>query len=58
MFADDVSLFCNHPCNLIYQDAMLEAVTRTAEWSRHHKLTLNTEKCEVAFKTSNLHSDR
>ncbi len=32
---------------------MQEAVTRVAEWSRQH-----TEKCEVAFFTSNLHEAR
>ncbi len=31
---------------------MQEAVTRVTEWSRHHKMTLDTEKCEVAFFTS------
>ncbi len=49
MFADDVSLFCSHPCKLTAQTTMQEAVTRVAEWSRQHKVTLNTEKCEVAF---------
>ncbi len=49
MFADDVSLFCSHPCKLTTQTAMQEAVTRVAEWSRPLKMTLNTEKCEVAF---------
>ncbi len=37
---------------------MQEAVTRVAEWSRQHKMTLNTEKCEVAFFTSNMHEAR
>ncbi len=58
MFADDVSLFCSHPCTLTAQTAMQEAVTRAAEWSRQHKMTLNTEKCEVAFFTCNLHEAR
>ncbi len=58
MFADDVSLFCSHRCKLTAQTAMQEAVTRVAEWSRQHKMTLNTEKCEVAFFTSNLHEAR
>ncbi len=49
MFADDVALFCSHPCILTAQTAMQEAVTRVAEWSRQHKMTLNTEMCEVAF---------
>ncbi len=35
-----------------------EAVTRVTEWSRHHKMTLNAEKCEMAFFTSNLHEAR
>ncbi len=42
MFADDVSLFCSHPCKLTAQTAMQEAVTRVAEWSRQHKMTLKT----------------
>ncbi len=58
MFADGVSLFCSHPCKLTAQTAMQEAVTRGAVWSRHHKMTLNAEKCEVAFFTSNLHEAR
>ncbi len=37
---------------------MQEAVTRVVEWSRHHKMALNTEKCEVAFFTCNLHEAR
>ncbi len=37
---------------------MQEAVARVAEWRRHHKMTFNTEKCEVAFFTSNLHEAR
>ncbi len=52
--ADDVSLFCNHPCKLTAQAAMHEAVTRVSEWSRHHNITLNTEKCEVTLFTINL----
>ncbi len=58
MLTDDVSLFCTQPCKLTAQTAMQEAVTRVAEWSRQHKMTLNTEKCEVAFFTSNLHEVR
>ncbi len=58
MFSDDVSLFCSHPCKLTAQTAMQEAVTRVAECSRHHKMTLNIEKCEVAFFTGNLHEAR
>ncbi len=58
MFADNVSLFCSHPCKLTAQTAMQEAVTRVADWSRQHKMTLNTEKCEVAFFTSSLHEAR
>ncbi len=58
IFADDVSLFCSHSCKLTAQTAMQEAVIRVAEWSRHHKMTLNTEKCEVTFFTSNLHEAR
>ncbi len=37
---------------------MQETVTRVAELSRQHKVTLNTEKCEVAFSTSNLYEAR
>ncbi len=48
-FADSVPLFSSHPCKLSAQAAMLEAVIRVAEWSWHHKMTLNTEKCGVAF---------
>ncbi len=58
MFADDVSLFCSHNCKLTAQTAMQEAVTRVAEWSRHHKMTLNTQKCDLAFFTSNQHEAR
>ncbi len=58
MFADDVSVFSSHPFKLTAQAAMLEAVIRVAEWSWHHKMTLNTEKCEVASFTSNLHEAR
>ncbi len=58
MFADDVSLLCSHPCKFTAQTAMQGAVTRVAEWSRHHKMTLTPEKCEVAFFTSNLHETR
>ncbi len=35
-FADDISLFCIHPCKLTAQTAMQEAVTRVVEWSRQH----------------------
>ncbi len=31
VFADDISLFCSHPCNLTAQAAMLVAATRVAE---------------------------
>ncbi len=58
MFADDTSLFCSHPCKLTLNDAMQEAVIRIAELNRHYKMTLNTEKCEVVFITSNLHDAR
>ncbi len=54
MSAVSVTLFC-HPCKLPAQAVIQEAVTRTAEWSRHHNMTLNAEKFEVAFFTSNLH---
>ncbi len=55
MFADDVSLFYCHPCKLAAQAIMQEDASCAAEWSRQHKMTLNTEKREVAFFTSNLH---
>ncbi len=58
MLADNVLLFSSHPCKLTAHAAMLEAVTRVAKWNRHHKMTLNTEKCEVAFFTNNLHEAR
>ncbi len=43
MLADDVSLFCSHPCKVTAQAALQEAVISVAEWSRHHKMTLNTD---------------
>ncbi len=58
MFAVAISLFCSHPCKLTAQISMQETVTRVAELSRQHKVTLNTEKCEVAFSTSNLYEAR
>ncbi len=51
MFADKISLFCSHPCKFTAQIAIEEAVTRVTEWSRHHKMTFNTENCELAFFT-------
>ncbi len=53
MFADDFSLFSNHPNKEIAEAAMQEAITNVAEWSRCHKLKLNASKCEVDFFTNN-----
>ncbi len=44
MFADDVSLFCSHPCKMTAQGALQEAVISVAKWNRHHKMTLNTDR--------------
>ncbi len=48
MFADDVSL----------QPSLQDTVTRVAVWSKDHKVTLSTGKCEVAFFISNPHEAR
>ncbi len=56
MLADNVFLFSSHPCKVTAQAAMREAVIRVAEWNRQHKMTLNTEKCEVEFFTSSRQS--
>ncbi len=53
LFADDVSLFSSHINEEIAEASMQEAITNVAEWSRCHKHTLNTRKCEVAFFTNN-----
>ncbi len=53
MFADDVSLFSSHPNKEVPEAAIQEAITIMAEWSRCHKLTLNTSKCDVAFFINN-----
>ncbi len=55
IFADEASLFCSRVPKLTAQASMQEVITRVAERNRQHKLTLSTEKCEVAFFTSNLH---
>ncbi len=49
MFADDVSLFNSYPNKDVAVTAM-----QAAGWTRCHKLTLNTNTCEVAFFTNNL----
>ncbi len=50
MFAGDVSLFCRHFCKPTTQAAMEEAVTRIAEWSTPHKMTLNAEDYVILYK--------
>ncbi len=49
MFADDVSLFSNHP----NKDVADAAIQHATEWNRSRKLTLNASKCEVALFTNN-----
>ncbi len=57
MFVAD-TLFCRHLCKLCAQSVMQETVTRVAKWSRHHKTSLNTGHCVVAFFKDDLHEAR
>ncbi len=52
MFADDVSLFSSHP-NKEIAEATIKPYNEGGGLGRHHKLTLNASKSEVAFFTNN-----
>ena len=52
MYADDIAVWASHQDKEVALRIVQEAVEAFSVWSKNHRITLNTEKCEVAFFSS------
>ena len=49
MYADDIAVWASHQDKEVALRIVQEAVEAFSVWSKNHRITLNTAKCEVSF---------
>ena len=52
MYADDIAVWASHQDKEVALRIVQEAVEAFSVWSKNHRITLNTAKCEVSFFSS------
>ena len=52
MYADDIAVWASHRDKEVALRIVQEAVEAFSVWSKNHRITLNTAKCEVSFFSS------